>query len=127
MDFELPHGAHDAVEIEPGAAASEPDDWDHLPADEGLHETLADAEPPRHVVEVGEVIAVIRQSAFGNHWNRFGNGRLSVVGLVELFDEFHDVLLLFPVGENPEFLVKNGTAHLFRAARSRADNLYTLV
>jgi hypothetical protein len=28
----------------------------------------------------------------------------------------------FPVGENPELLVKNGTAHLFRAVRDRTED-----
>jgi hypothetical protein len=99
MDFELLHGTHDAVDIEPGTAASEPDDWDRLPAHKRLYEAFTNAEPPGHCMEVGEVIAVIRQNALaGPHRDWFGNGRLSVVGLVELLDEFHDVLLLFSGG-----------------------------
>ena len=41
-----------------------------------------------------------------------------VLHRVELLEKFHVVLLLFPVGENPEFLSKNGTAHLFRAVHA---------
>jgi 2-methylisocitrate lyase-like PEP mutase family enzyme len=50
------------------------------------------------VLKVSEVIAVVRQPVLGDHRHGFGNGRLSVVGLVELFREFHVCLLLFSGG-----------------------------
>ena len=34
VDFEFLHRLHDAVEIETGTAAAEPDDRDHLPANQ---------------------------------------------------------------------------------------------
>src|SRR5471030_214549 len=100
VDFELLDGVHHAIQIEPGATAAQPDDWDHLPAYERLHVTFADAEPPGHGLEVGEVIAVVRQSFISwNHRDRFGNGWLSVVGLVDVFRKFH-VFLLCTGSEN---------------------------
>ena len=72
MDFEFLHGTHDAVDIKTGTTASEPDDWDRLPAHKRLYETFANAELAGNARKIGEVIAVIRQSdVSGRHGNRF--------------------------------------------------------
>jgi len=98
VDREFLHGVHDVVEIEPGTAPTQPDDWDHLPAHERLHVPFTDAEFSGDILKIGEVIAVVRQSALGDHRHGLGNGRLGVVRRVELFVEFHVFLLLFSGG-----------------------------
>jgi hypothetical protein len=96
--LEFPDGGEHFVKIEARAATSQTNDRDLFPAHERLHETFANAEPPGNSREVGEGIAVVRQSRFGNDGHWLGNGRLGVVRGVELFREFHDVLLLFSGG-----------------------------
>jgi hypothetical protein len=106
FDLEPLHRRKNGVGIEANAATAQPDDGDCLGFDEILNESFADVEFPGNADQVGQLVVVVGQGEIlGPHWNRFRNGWLSVVCLVELFDEFHDVLLLSPVGENPEFLV----------------------
>jgi hypothetical protein len=96
--LEFPDCGEHFVKIEARAATSHPNHRNLFPAHERLHEAFADAKSPGDCREVGEGIAVVRQSGFGNDWHRLGNGRLGIVGGVELFGEFHDVLLLFSGG-----------------------------
>ena len=101
IDFELLDRGHDAVEVESRAASAKANRRNDLPPHENLNVPFAHAELPSHAGEIGEVVAVIRRYAdLGPHRYGFVDGRLSVVvGLVELLDKFH-VVLLFPGGEN---------------------------
>jgi hypothetical protein len=103
VDFKFLDRVDYAVEIEPGAPPSQPDNRDHLAAHEGLHESFTDTQLLGHAGEIGELIAVIRQGRILRaHRHGFIDGRLSVAVLrVEFLDKFHDVLLFSPVGENP--------------------------
>jgi hypothetical protein len=101
VDFELFDRGHDAVEVEPRAAPSQANRRDDLSAHENLNVSFAHAELPSHTGKIHEIVGVIGYDGnLGPHRDGFVNGRLSVVvGLVELLDKFH-VILLFSGGEN---------------------------